>query len=266
MGILRSVSTVRCSVAVCLLDAYTGLPPVQPVTRVALEGQFAKPIRKPGGIYLFVNLPDGEYHVVVESGAYMPQRIRVVPGELDAGDPVVYVQLLPSPSYPYPDRATRLRAAVRDAATGLPLAGAIAEVLVATPECARARMAELQAEPGQRRLKLGNYTGRVAAGDHYLLKDKTGERSETCRIARPREGGDDVLLQDDLQYNYRLGALLLPVFHAVSGENGELIVGIRPNLTENVNISLRILLNRRKYIKDLAIKEGILTNLGEVLL
>jgi hypothetical protein len=119
---LDQAVTARLSLAVRLTDEYTGKTPIGSAA-VYLEGLEVKPVKNLSGYYLFLDLPAGEYRVLVETAYYFAQDITVsLP--LPDPDPVVEIILKPGPSYPFSPGATLIRGMVEDS-QGNQSAGAV---------------------------------------------------------------------------------------------------------------------------------------------
>lgn len=67
-----------------------------------VDGRAARPQRKPGGYYVFLE-PRAPCEVVIESARYSPRTLRVDPESLDAEDPVLPVRLLRRGDLRFPD-------------------------------------------------------------------------------------------------------------------------------------------------------------------
>jgi hypothetical protein len=118
--------TTRLSVAVSLMDDFTGEQPIGSVM-VFLSVPRLEPIKNPSGYYLFLDLPDSEYQVRVESAYYFDVNEKVVPANLAPLNPVIEIILKPKPSYPFSSGTTLIRGMVRDSDEN-PVPGAQVEV------------------------------------------------------------------------------------------------------------------------------------------
>ena len=116
--------TTTLSMAVWLKDDYTEKPPIGSV-EVLLVGQEKKSVKNPGGYYLFLDLPNGEYQVRVESEHYFAVNTTV---NLPGPDPVIEITLIPRPSYPFLYGTTLIRGVFLDA-DGNPVSDANMEVI-----------------------------------------------------------------------------------------------------------------------------------------
>jgi hypothetical protein len=105
--------TTRLSLAVSLIDEYTGKQPIGQV-KVFLEGQESKNVKNRSGYYLFLDLPGNEYQVRVEAEYYFAGGTAVNLPDLDPKNPVKQLKLKPRPCYPFSHGTTLIRGMVRD--------------------------------------------------------------------------------------------------------------------------------------------------------
>lgn len=118
--------TTKLAVALLLKDDYTEKQPIGKV-KVFMEELETKPIKNPSGYYLFLDLPDGEYRLRVESDYYFDMAETVALASLDPMNPVVEINLKPMPSYPFSPGTTLIRGMVQNL-TGDPVPGAQVQV------------------------------------------------------------------------------------------------------------------------------------------
>jgi hypothetical protein len=113
-GVFIGTSTTKLSLAVYLIDDYTGRG-IGGNLDVSIKGRSAIPIRNPSGYYLFFDLPAGSHTVQVKGGEhYFDQEEMVRPADLDELNPVVNIDLKPAPSYSFPSTATLIRGHLED--------------------------------------------------------------------------------------------------------------------------------------------------------
>ena len=127
-GILIGSSTRKLSLAINLLDDYISRGVVNNLD-VTIKDHTAKSIRNPSGYYLFFDLPDDNYTVLVKGGDhYFDEEKKVVkPDDLDKMNPVIDVTLKPSPSYHFPSTATLIRGHLKDSG-GVGIPGAVLSI------------------------------------------------------------------------------------------------------------------------------------------
>ena len=104
----------RLRFAVRLTDDFTGKAPVGNVKIHLEEDPETEANMNRSGYYLFVDLTKSQYHIVVESDYYYQKRKRVRINQLEPRSPVVKLELIPKPNYPFPTTATLIRGTVKD--------------------------------------------------------------------------------------------------------------------------------------------------------
>ena len=114
-GVFIGSLTSKLSLAIYLIDDYTSRGVIGNLD-VSIKDHNVKPIRNPGGYYLFFDLPDDNYTIQIKGGEYYfdEEKEAVKPDELDELNPVVDIVLKPAPSYHFPSTATLVRGHLED--------------------------------------------------------------------------------------------------------------------------------------------------------
>lgn len=223
---IRSVSITRCSLVVSPIDVWTRRLPAPSALIVTLEGVHKKPIRKPDGTYLFLDLSPGNYTLTVTSPAFIPFKQTIETASLPKLNPVVTVPLLPGPGYAYPAASTALAFPLCDA-SGSPCAGAIVWAFASEDAAARGRVAQDSLLAGAETVIIGLLQGQTVAGESLLLRGQGNE--ELVRVAEVLPGGG-LRFEQPVKESYRRGASLLPAVQTRSGHNGIVILPFRGTL------------------------------------
>jgi hypothetical protein len=258
----------RVSLVVCTIDDYTALPRSGGNISVRLEGMTWKiPVRKPGGYYIFTDLPEGLYNVKVYSDVYMEEATAINIAELDPKNPVIYVTLKPRVYYPFSEGATLIRLSLRDG-NGLAVPDAPVTAVMITENCARAKLSGELNGDGENAINVAYVSGRISAGDVYLISEKDNKESEYCSIACLKEDAKCFGLQGRLQHPHKRGALLLPVVRTRTDQRGETVIYFREPCPVNFKIRLQAQINNKLVEKELDIEAGktlnfTVTNNGE---
>lgn len=254
--------STRVSLVVCTVDDYTaGLRSGGNISVLLKEYPRKKPVRKPGGYYVFTDLPGDSYSVLVRSDVYLEEELFIKPGEIDPNNPRAYIILKPCSHYPFPEGATLIRASLRDA-DGRVSRDAVVKASMLSENCARARLSGEKAGKGEKAIFLTNIAGGMSAGDFYLLKDKADGRQEYCRIAALEADTRRCRLYEPLQFSYSRGALLLPVFETRPDERGEVVICFREPCPDNFKVKLQFNHGKNLFEKELDIEGGKTTVLG----
>lgn len=117
--------TIRLSLAIALIDEYTGKQPIGYI-RVFIKGKNLEAAKNRSGYYLFDHLPDAKF-IRVESEFYFEREIAVKSSDLNPQNPVMSITIKPKPCYPFPAGATLIRGMVQDS-KGNSVSGAKVEV------------------------------------------------------------------------------------------------------------------------------------------
>ncbi len=108
------IRTKNPSAIIELIDDFTGENPVGKVTNIYLkENSTYQPILNNTGYYIFFNLPDGTYTLVIESEYYETQEesITIPFPKIEIPETI---NLIPLTSYPFPIGSTIIRGVVMD--------------------------------------------------------------------------------------------------------------------------------------------------------
>lgn len=112
------ITSSEASLAFRLIDDYTGESPAGKI-ELSLKDQVGrerKPVRSPGGYYIFCDLPQDSYAILVKGGKYYFDKIE----DVDSSElgiqklAVKNVSLIPSPSYSFLLNATLIRGCLLD--------------------------------------------------------------------------------------------------------------------------------------------------------
>lgn len=261
---LQRVVSIRSklSLAVNLIDAYTGGAPVGSRTEAALTGVIRKPVRKDGGTYVFGDLAEGTYRLVVTSEHYYAEAMEVRLGE---GASVIAMPLKPLPSYPFPAKATLLRASLRDA-EGRPHGGVAAAAALTSEDCCRGRLAGDEAEKGAVELAVANITSPIRVGDAFILQGRSAKETELCEIASVSREAGRFGLASPLQFGHKRGANLMPVIRTRSDERGELVMAFPAGRMASFEAELLLETDGRRVTRQVRLDEGEMLNLGSLTL
>lgn len=265
MGTALDLLTTRCSLVICLIDALTGLAPGGAVVTVKLDGEEHRAIRKPGGQIVYADLQNRCYSVSIHSNVYHERHIEVDLSLLPRGNPVVYIQLMPNAQYRFPSGTTVLRTAVYDS-THRPLGHAEVRATVGSEIAARAKLAVEHTPAGANVLGLNGYMGKLAPGDRYLLRERSGRHGELCTVTEHVDHERSCVVDQPLSSAYSRGSLLLPVIESVSDSKGQVVLAIRPFLPRSFDIKLELRFGTASVVRDVTLQEGADNKLDPVIL
>jgi len=251
-------STVRCSLVVALIDAHTGQPATDSKIQVRLTGVRQPPIRKSGGLFVFLDLPADTYSLQVTADRYLSESIIVDRGALDPEHPVVTVVLMPSPRYPFASGTTLLRGLLRGGENQA-MADVELSALLRTDLCARAKVAQDVVTAGSVEFALVQTLGRLYSGETLWVQSKSGAVGERVVIADVREDGRFCRLQTPLQGEYTRGATLLPLIKTRSDQRGEWVLALGSYRCAEFDLTLYC---GTTAMKEVRVREGTMHSLG----
>ncbi|RAV20504.1 hypothetical protein [Paenibacillus contaminans] len=246
------------SLAVRLIDSFTGGAPLGGGTEVALMGTLRKPVRKEGGLFVFTDIAEGDYTLLVTSDIYFGVTVQISSGSSGS---IHILPLKPLPQYPFPSGVTLIRACLRDE-LNRPLAGVQVTASLLSEDCCRARLAEEAADKGKDEIAVGNLSAPIHPGDIFLLQGVNAKGTELCEIASELKTQGRFKLVTPLGSSHKRGAMLLPVFRTRSDERGEVAVAFPSGRVKAFEAELRIEAGKRHDVRKLQLLEGTELNLG----
>ena len=211
--------------AVCRVrDGYTGRALEAGALLCALDGAPFRPVGKPGGYLILVDLAPGPHRLSLRGSGFQEEWVDLEAGE---GTLELDVTMKPGPGYPFRQAIVRLDLTVLEG--GAPAAGR--QLWLAAPAGPELKLAQTRAEAGSAEVRLF-YKGPVppAVPGTYLLSD--GEASEVVSL-RALEGEQGSLAAPLLRDHAR-GKLLLPAQSYHTDQEGRLTAAFREPCTVEV--------------------------------
>ena len=241
-----------CSLALRLVDAYTGTAPLQAGLQLTLVGTARKPLKKPDGFIIYTNIPDGVYSFELISRYYFPVIQQM---ELGGDDPYRVITLFPNASYPFGQRATYIRVSLLDERRN-PVSGVTVDAVCTSEDSAKAQLSQ-ETNSGENIIQLANIKGKVTEGDTFLIKDKGNSAyvGEYCSIAREIDGFRTFKLEEPLKSTFVRGASLYYSFHTQSDSSGEAVIPFRNPPSSLFEVQLVFKWKDITLSKEVALKE-----------
>lgn len=120
--VLLDEISVKAGVSFNVLDDFTGKMPAGAVS-VSIENSSIKPVKNNYGYYTFTGLTAGSYNFIIKNNYFASQKITL---KLENNSPSVsrQVNLIPLPSYQFPEGSTVIKGTVVDNISKAPVAGA----------------------------------------------------------------------------------------------------------------------------------------------
>lgn len=166
--------------AVCRVrDGYTGRPMEPSALMCTLDEASVRPLSKPGGYLILLDLSPGEHRLVLRSRGYQEEWV-----EFSAGGDTRELEITMKPGADYPFRGEVVRAELTVTRRGVPAAGR--QLWLAAPGQWELKIAQTRAQAGEQRFRLycrGPHSA-VPAGP-YLIAD--GADSEIVQLRAVEE-------------------------------------------------------------------------------
>lgn len=204
---------MKVSLAVQVMDGFTARPITGAGCRLRIAGA-GPPLVRREGYRVFVNLPEGEWTLHIESPCYYPKTLTVKPGELEPGSPVIKVRMMPDSTYPVPPGATGVR--------GRAGAGRLVQ-LVCRDKGGHYKLLLEYDRPGlSHSIAIYNPDGLDLDGRRFLIEDREGVKREYFTILHTAAGEDKCSRMDRaLEHSYKkIGARVTPVYTTRADQYG----------------------------------------------
>jgi hypothetical protein len=262
--------TTKCSLAIRLIDAFTGKTPIPAGLQLVVDHVIQKPIVKPDGYIIYTNVPEGEYICRIQSSYYLPVMKTV---HTNDREPMITVSLQPNASYPFSNNATYLRLALQDK-SGKPINGATVHAVCSSESDAKAILTQ-DIKVGDKNIVLTHIKGRIYEGDFFLIANRGNDthHDEYCCISREIDGFRSFVLDQSVQSAYPRGTLFLAAVRTHSSGTGEAVIPFRNPPSKSFVVQLTIEWKDFIMVREVDIKEAdtnyIIVNnldLGEALI
>lgn len=162
--------TIHASLVCRVRDGYTGRPLEGSALLCSLDGTAVRPLSKPGGYLILLDLPAGPHRLTLRSRGYQEEWVEFT---ADGRTRELEVTMKPGAGYPFRGEVTWLELTVTE--QGVPAVGK--QLWLAAPAPWELKIAQARAEAGsaQMRLYCRGPQAAVPSGP-YLISD--GENSE----------------------------------------------------------------------------------------
>ena len=208
---MRDSIHIRASLAVLLIDDFTGKIITSPSLRVTACGG-RKPVRKPEGFWVFLNLTSPETEVAVDGPCYYSERQTIALKELDSANPVVRLRLKPDRTYKLP-KGTLCMTAV------LPK---LASLMVFNEQGSDYKKLLADYEKGSKEISLYQGGKEELEGKICCIMGKK-ETKECIRLGKLKDRDKGIYLLDQtLKDSYKkIGTKIYPVSYIKAQDAGE---------------------------------------------
>lgn len=196
---------IRLSKVILLRDAFSGEALTGGMQIRTFQGD--RPVLKPGGYCLFINMAAEEFDVEIESPVYQTRRLLL---RADHGEEVEEVFLYPSAAYPLKNHTTVVLGNVRP---GSVLRFHLEEE---ADECRL--LCDYQEEEKQ----ISIFTKKKPGSRIWFIKNREKKAGEYFQIRPPFSGSEQCRLTKPLKTGYRKRETsLYPAYECIADENGD---------------------------------------------
>lgn len=204
--------TIHVSAVCRVRDGFTGQVMEPSGLVCALDGAPCRPVGKPGGYLVLVNLPGGTHRLSLRCHGYQEEWVEFQVGR---GTRELDVTMKPGEGYPFQREVTRLALTLLE--NGAPAAGR--QLWLASPGGAEVKIAQTRAEAGDQRLRLFTKgSAAPAVPGTYLISD--GKNSEIVLLRALEEEMGELL--EPLGHSHSRSRPLLPAQRYHTGGDGVL--------------------------------------------
>ncbi|MEG0780712.1 MAG: hypothetical protein RR426_08920 [Oscillospiraceae bacterium] len=211
----------KVSVAVLVIDDFTGRPVTCADLSVSAEQMLGKPVRKGDGYFLFLDCPVPALDITAQAWAYHPGRVRVEPEKLSPLRPVIKLRLTPNRNYSIPNQTTCLE--------GCALPGTLLRVFCEN-DPRPLRLLYDYAKKGDAAgclLQLYDPTASDQEGRQFALLRKGETEPECFEVRETGEEGDCLLTAPLARDCKKAGTTVLPISTAIADGEGRFFLPLR---------------------------------------
>ncbi len=250
----------QVSLAICVMDDFTGEPVKDKSVQISIADQLAKPVYKPDGFFVFTGLSAGQYTLLVDSDKYFNRKIRADLEQFDR--PLVsYISMKPLPAYSF-NNGNLIRFSVVDS-NNKPIAGARVNVLILSKKGYKAKLGKQGVIPGDSQFFANNLTGKISVPDCFIITDPNDEaRFEEFEIADKLPEDKCFKIRGYFQNKFERGTPIWPLLKTWTDFKGEAVVYLRQMPINKVDALITITYQNFKHSVEACFVEGASMNLG----
>ena len=216
--------TIHASAVCRVRDGYSGRPLEPAALTCALDGRPCRPVGKPGGYLVLIDLPEGAHRLSLRAHGFQEEWVEFT---ADAGTRELDITMKPGPGYPFRREMIRLELTVLEG--GAPAAGR--RLWLAAPGQPELKIAQAKAEAGSQELRIYRKGPEaLALPDTYLIADGADSEIVTLRALEEERG----TLAAPLRHSHSRGKLLLPAQSYHTGPDGALTAAFRQSCAVEV--------------------------------
>lgn len=248
---LKESITKKVSAVINPIDDFTEERPIGKI-KIVLEGLAVKPVKNPGGFYVFVKLLPGSYRFTIESEYYIPSGGELIVPQSDETPHIVEAKLIPAVSYPFSPDCTLVRGTVSDK-NGNAIGGALIRAGILPGSQRILKLGKVNSINGNTmEIVLDNMLNSVERFN--ILKVGTGGNTEVCKVRDilKKEADLESILLQDTPVNSKKGhdVYLMEVDEQEtrSNMNGEFVLYFRSFYESTLNVKIETSFRDKTFI------------------
>lgn len=222
-----------------IMDRFKKKVLLAPEVSIFLNNQRVKSLYKPGGYFIFTDLPAGRASFEITSPIFRTEKVIADIPEAGSGYIINHLMMNPSREYPFGSPVTTVLGRIT---LGKVPVSEQRFHLIPGDGGELMRIAEDKAEAGNSLLKLfAVVPGRqLSIPGKYIIKDKEEVKREFCLITQNADKDGIYPLEKGMAYNHQRATPLVEVIECVTSSDGSFFTAL-PDLKESKS-SLDILI------------------------
>lgn len=242
---MRDTIHIRASLAVLLIDDFTGKIITSPSLRVSVRGG-GKPVRKMEGFWVFTGLTAPEAEVTVDGPCYYSERQSVAMLELDSANPVIRIRLRPDRTYKLPKGTICMTVVLPKNAS----------VMVFNEQGNEYKRLLIDYEKGSGQISLYQGEREELEGKICCIADKRSVK-EFIRLGKlvDRESGQYLLARPPKDGYKKIGTRVYPVSYMRARDAGEYFLPL-PSGRQEAEYTCIFELDGKREEQKIVMKEG----------
>jgi hypothetical protein len=236
------------SLIVLVIDDYSNKVVISSGLSVEVEGE-KKPIRKPDGYYVFLNLKNKAANLTIRCNTYYTEKRSVDLTQLKNTDPVIKIRVKPNKYYPALHQATCLQ--------GIGKPGCEVRVVCEDAMKHFRLLYDYNKDDMKDEIAIYNPDNNDLEGKLFQIMDKDRKHKEMFCAVKSKETQNSLYkIEPPLKNTYqKVGTKILPVFSSKTDSNGEYFIMIN-NINEDSAKCRCEIAGDKTITKDIILKTG----------
>lgn len=235
-----------------------------PEVTIRADGQRLKPLYKPGGYFIYTDLPPGEALFEISSAVFQTEKVAAVIPAAEDGYVMSHLMMSPSRQYHFEGRVTMISG--RLLRESEPLATVAFHIVVGSGG-EMMKIAEDGAGAGNDRIRLfvSVPERQLSIPGKYMIKEKDEEKQEFCLITQCADKDGRYLLEKGMAFSHPRATPLVEAVECVTSVDGGFFIALHDLKDEKPPVDFLIPGLRGKAVrKSFEIRAGVENDLGTV--